>query len=235
MTRAKRPCTYLALSALAVGLSATAAAQSSNDEADDEPSCRSPYDQTPREPGPYYRPYTGPTRCNDCEMDVHCCTHRLRCPRGVRVTEHLNLILVNVGATFAGRIELEYERALPTRWVSLFGAFYGVAYESVGNSRLSGFGGLAGARAYFIGRAPEGLWFAWQAGGFRRNVPSDRRIALRGLQTGGMFGWTGVFGHFAMTLGAGAVYTWGRVQVQSQRVYDGEWNPWLKAGVGAAF
>lgn len=234
MSRISHRCAYVALGAFAVGLSSTAAAESEDTARDEETSCTPP-SQAPAEPGPYYQPYTGPTRCNDCETDVHCCTWRVRCPRGMRVTEHLNLILLNVGSTFSGRLELEYERALPTRWVSLFGAFYGVAFDSVGNSRLAGFGGLAGARAYFLGRAPEGLWFAWQAGGFRRNARENSDIVVRGFQTGGMFGWTGVFSYFAMTLGAGVTYTSGRVQVEAQRVYDREWNPWLKAGVGAAF
>lgn len=227
-------CRWTCVALGAVAFASPAAADAENATPAEAPSCAPPSD-APAEPGPYYEPYTGPTRCNDCETDVHCCTWQVRCPRGMRITGHLNLILLNVGSTFSGRLELEYERALPTRWVSVFGAFYGVAFDSIGNSRLKGFGGLAGLRAYFLGRAPEGLWFAWQAGGFRRNGRDDRSIVVRGLQTGGMFGWTGVFSYFAITLGAGVTYTSGRVQVGGQRVYDREWNPWLKGGIGVAF
>lgn len=78
-------------------------------------------------------------------------------------------------------------------------------------------------------------WFAWQIGGFRRNERGSQDVQFRGMQTGGMFGWTGVWKRFAFTLGAGATYTHGRVKVAGQSVNDQEWNPWLKLGLGVAF
>jgi hypothetical protein len=150
------------------------------------------------------------------------------------MTKYKNLILFNFGSTFAGRIELEYERALHPR-VSIFGAAYAVAFDSLGNATLVGFGGLAGARVFLLGGAPEGIWFAWEVGGFRRNQRGTQDVQLRGVQTGGMFGWTGVWSRFALTLGAGGTYTHGRVKVLAQSVEDEEWNPWLKIGAGVAF
>lgn len=172
-----------------------------------------------------------PTSSKTCKAS---CTYRCDCKRGIYATDYKNLILLNVGSTFAGRVDLEYERALHPR-ASLFVAFYAVAFDSLGNSKLVGFGGLAGARVNLVGRAPEGIWFAWQIGGFRRNERGSQDVQFRGMQTGGMFGWTGVWKRFAFTLGAGATYTHGRVKVDAQSVNDQEWNPWLKLGLGVAF
>jgi hypothetical protein len=171
---------------------------------------------------------THPKKCKES------CTYRCDCKRGIYATDYKNLILLNVGSTFAGRVDLEYERALHPR-ASIFGAFYAVAFDSLGNSKLVGFGGLVGARVNLVGSAPEGIWFAWQIGGFRRNERGSQDVQLRGMQTGGMFGWTGVWKRFAFTLGAGGTYTYGRVTVVGQSVNDQEWNPWLKLGLGVAF
>lgn len=162
------------------------------------------------------------------------CTYRCQCRRGIYATDYKNLILFNFGSTFAGRIELEYERALHPR-VSIFGAAYAVAFDSLGNARLVGFGGLVGARVFLLGSAPEGIWFAWQVGGIRRNERGNQNVRLKGVQTGGMFGWTGVWSRFALTMGAGITYSHGRVQVFGQSVKDHEWNAWLKIGIGVAF
>ncbi|HSN81517.1 MAG TPA: hypothetical protein VLS88_02975 [Polyangiales bacterium] len=187
--------------------------------------------------------YAEPTQpaCEDgstaCDGEPECkseCTYRCKCKRGIFATDYKNLILIIAGSTFAGRIELEYERALHDR-VSVFGAFYAVAFDSLGNDALVGFGGLGGARVNLVGRAPEGIWFAWQVGGFRRNARGSQEVQLRGVQTGGMFGWTGVWKRFAFTIGAGGTYTYGRVKVLDQSVYDSEWNPWLRLGLGVAF
>jgi len=178
-----------------------------------------------------------PATCDEQTPQPKCkqeCTYRCTCKRGIYATDYKNLILINAGSTFAGRVELEYERALHDR-VSVFGAFYAVAFDSLGNDKLVGFGGLGGARVNLVGRAPEGIWFAWQIGGFRRNARGSQDVQLRGMQTGGMFGWTGVWKRFAFTLGAGSTYTCGRVKVLQQSVKDQEWNPWLKLGLGVAF
>lgn len=188
------------------------------------------------EPGPA-NCEDGSTTCSENPPETECkkeCTYRCTCRRGIFATDYRNLILIIAGSTFAGRIELEYERALHDR-ISVFGAFYAVAFDSLGNDALVGFGGLAGARVNLLGRAPEGIWFAWQVGGFRRNARGNREVLLRGVQTGGMFGWTGVWKRFAFTLGAGATYTYGQVEVLDQRVNDHEWNPWLRLGLGVAF
>lgn len=156
----------------------------------------------------------GSTACDEISPEPECkseCTYRCTCKRGIFATDYKNLILIIAGSTFAGRIELEYERALHDR-VSVFGAFYAVAFDSLGNDALVGFGGLGGARVNLVGRAPEGIWFAWQVGGFRRNARGSQEVQLRGVQTGGMFGWTGVWRRFAFTIGAGGTYTYGRVK-----------------------
>jgi hypothetical protein len=175
--------------------------------------------------------------CGENSPEPKCkkeCTYRCTCRRGIFATDYKNVVLIIAGSTFAGRIELEYERALHDR-VSIFAAFYAVAFDSLGNDTLVGFGGLAGARVNLLGRAPEGIWFAWQIGGFRRNTRGNQDVVLRGLQTGGMFGWTGVWRRFAFSLGAGVAYASGRVAVREQSVSDREWNPWLRLGLGVAF
>lgn len=175
--------------------------------------------------------------CNPAPDSVECkaeCTYRCTCRRGIFATEYKNLFQIIVNSTFAGQISLEYERAVHDR-VSVFGAFYAVAFESIGNDALVGFGGLFGARVNFLGRAPEGLWFAWRVGGFRRNARGNRDIQLRGVQTGGMLGWTGVFGRFVLSLGAGFSFAYGVVEVRGQSVKDTEWNPSLRIGIGVAF
>lgn len=206
--------TFVVAGALGVGLGSPASAQSS---------CASNQDEQ--------------TTCGENPSEPECkeeCTYRCTCRRGIFATDYKNLVVIIAGSTFAGRIELEYERALHDR-VSIFGAFYAVAFNSLGNDTLVGFGGLAGARLNLLGRAPEGIWFAWQVGGFRRNTRGSQDVFLRGLQTGGMFGWTGVWKRFAFTLGAGFAYTSGRVEVLEQSVGDREWNPWLRLGLGVAF
>ena len=178
-----------------------------------------------------------PANCEEPPPEPACkreCTYRCTCRRGIFATDYKNVLLIIAGSTFAGRIELEYERALHDR-ISVLGGFYAVAFDSLGNDTLVGFGGLAGARVNLVGRAPEGIWFAWQVGGFRRNSRGSQDVVLRGMQTGGMFGWTGVWKRFAFTLGAGFAYTSGRIEVLEQSVRDREWNPWLRLGLGVAF
>jgi hypothetical protein len=153
------------------------------------------------------------------------------------VTTYKNVIFFNFGSTFAGRLELEYERALHSR-VSIFGNMYVVAFDSFGNEKLIGFGGLVGARVFLLGGAPEGIWFAWSIGGFQRQSRPKLEgvdVKLAGVQTGGMFGYTGVWSRFAFTLGGGATYSYGRLKVLGQSVKDGEWDPWFKIGLGVAF
>ena len=163
-----------------------------------------------------------------CECDCNC-------KKGlVNVTPYKNLVLFNFGSTLAGRIELEYERALH-RIVSIFGVGYVVLFDSVGNKNLVGFGGLVGARVYMLGGAPEGLWVSWGFGTGYRNARQNRDIKLTGVATGGMLGYTAVWGRFALSGGAGGQFAYGRLKVQGQSVSDKEWNPWLKLGVGAAF
>lgn len=209
MTRNRSRCwTCIVVGAVALGLNALAAAEAppaSGDETQGEPLV--------------------------CKST---CTYRCQCRRGIYATSYKNLLLFNFGSTLSGRIELEYERALHPR-VSIFVGAYAVAYDSLGNAQLVGFGALGGARVYLVGSAPEGIWFAWEIGGFRRNERGNPDVLLRGVQTGGMIGWTGVWSRFALTLGAGGTYTHGRVQVFEQSVIDVEWNPWLKIGVGVAF
>ena len=159
---------------------------------------------------------------------------RRNCRQGIDVTEYKNLLLLNFGSTLAGRIELEYERALHRR-VSVFGAAYVVAFDSLGNERLVGFGALVGPRVYMVGGAPEGLWLAWQLGGVYRNPRGNREVQLRAFQTGAMLGWTWVWRRLAATAGGGFNYTTGRVSVDSQSVRGQEWNPWFKVGLGVAF
>jgi len=169
-----------------------------------------------------------------CAQD---CTPKRNCRQGIDVTTYENVIFFNFGSALAGRLELEYERALHPR-VSIFGNIYVVAFDSVGNERLIGFGGLVGARVFFLGGAPEGIWFAWSLGGFQRQSrPKLERVEvnLTGMQTGGMFGYTGVWSRFAFTLGGGATYSYGRLEVLGQSVKDGEWDPWFKIGLGVAF
>ncbi len=165
------------------------------------------------------------------------CTPKRNCRQGIDVTTYKNVIFFNFGSTFAGRLELEYERALHSR-VSIFGNMYVVAFDSFGNERLIGFGGLVGARVFLLGGAPEGIWFAWSIGGFERQSRPKLEgvdVKLAGMQTGGMFGYTGVWRRFAFTLGGGATYSYGRLEVLGQRVKDGEWDPWFKIGLGVAF
>lgn len=162
------------------------------------------------------------------------CSRRCNCRQGIDVTQYKNLVLFNFGSTLAGRLEIEYERALHRR-VSIFGAWYVVAFDSVGNENLVGFGGVAGVRAFVLGGAPEGLWFSATIGGFRRNPRGEPDIVTRGLQTGLMFGWTGVWNRFVFSAGAGATYNYGRVAVLGQAVTDTEFNPSFKIGVGVAF
>jgi len=211
----------LAVGMLAMGWSGSALADPSSAAGEEEPPTHqekpATCDEKPPEP--------------ECKKE---CTYRCACRRGIYATDYKNLILIIAGSTFAGRIELEYERALHDR-VSIFGAFYAVAFDSLGNDTLVGFGGLAGARVNLVGRAPEGIWFAWQVGGVRRNARGSQDVQLRGMQTGGMFGWTGVWRRFALSLGAGFTYSYGRVKVLEQSVNDSEWNPWLRLGLGVAF
>lgn len=165
------------------------------------------------------------------------CASKRNCRQGIDVTEYKNVLFFNFGSTFAGRLELEYERELHRR-VSIFGTMYVVAFDSVGNQRLIGFGGLVGARVFMLGDAPEGIWVSWGIGGFQRQSRPKWDavdVKLRGMQTGGMVGWTGVWKRFAFTLGGGATYSWGRVEVLGQSVKEGEWDPWFKIGVGVAF
>lgn len=217
----RRACVVVGV--LAVGWSGSASAEPTSAACDEEPATYeekpAACDEQPSDPEP------------ECKRE---CTYRCTCRRGIFATDYKNLILIIAGSTFAGRIELEYERALHDR-VSVFGAFYAVAFDSLGNHKLVGFGGLVGARVNLVGRAPEGIWFAWQVGGFRRNARGSQDVQLRGVQTGGMFGWTGVWSRFAFSLGAGFTYTYGVVEVRGQSVDDHEWNPWLRLGLGVAF
>lgn len=165
------------------------------------------------------------------------CAPKRNCRQGIDVTTYKNVIFFNFGSTFAGRLELEYERALHPR-VSIFGNWYVTAFDSIGNESLIGFGGLVGARVFLLGGAPEGIWFAWSIGGFQRQSRPKLEgvdVKLAGMQTGGMFGYTGVWRRFALTLGGGATYSYGRLEVLGQSVKDGEWDPWFKIGLGVAF
>ncbi len=183
-----------------------------------------PIEPTEEEPPP-------PTTCSET------CSAWCDCKRESKLTDYNNVIFFNFGATFAGRLELEYERALHTR-VSIFGTLYVVAFDSIGNERLIGFGGLVGARVFLLGDAPEGIWFAWSIGGFRRQSRpnlTEVDVKLGGMQTGGMIGWTGIWSRFALTLGGGATYSYSRLKVFEQSMKAGEWDPWFKIGVGVAF
>ncbi|MEM8608252.1 MAG: hypothetical protein AAGF92_14165 [Myxococcota bacterium] len=162
------------------------------------------------------------------------CESTCECRKGINVTPYKNLILLNFGSTLAGRIELEYERALH-RIVSIFGGAYAVAFDSLGNENLVGFGIEVGTRVFVLGRAPEGIWFAGTVGMFWRNPRGNRSVKTRGLETGLLVGWTGVWGRFALSLGAGATYNYGRVSVLGQSVGDSEFNPLFKIGIGVAF
>ena len=163
-----------------------------------------------------------------CECDCNC-------REGVvNVTSYKNLVLFNFGSTLAGRLEFEYERALH-RIVSIFGTAYIVAFDSVGNESLIGFGNGVGARVYILGRAPEGLWASWSAGFIHRRARTERAIKIHGVSTGGMIGYTGVWGRFVATFGAGAQFVYGRLRVRGDDVTDKEWNPWFKGGFGVAF
>jgi hypothetical protein len=154
--------------------------------------------------------------------------------RGIDCTDYKNVIFFNFGSTAAGRVEIEYERALHRR-VSIFAAWYVVFFDSLRNENLVGSGALVGARAFVLGGAPEGIWFAAQVGGYNRRSRDIPDVKQGGVQTGGMVGWTGVWNRFAVTLGAGFIYNRGRVTVLEQSMTLGEWSPWLKIGAGVAF
>lgn len=168
-----------------------------------------------------------PACAPECKTDCNCRT-------GMNVTPYKNVITFNFGSTVAGRLELEYERALHPR-VSIFGAFYVVLFDAPGNPGLLGFGGLVGPRIFLAGAAPEGIWIAVQLGGIYRNVPGDREVRVRGFQTGAMVGYTGVWRRFVLTLGGGFNFTTGQVIVRDQSVRDNEVSPWFKIGIGVAF
>ena len=119
--------------------------------------------------------------------------------------------------------------------MSTFGSGYVVAFDSVGNQNLIGVGGLVGARVYMVGRAPEGLWVAWELGFAHRIARGNRRIKLAGPQTGGMLGYTGVWGRFALSFGVGVQFAWTRLKVLDQSVTSRDWEPWGRLGIGVAF
>ncbi len=220
-----------AVGVLAIGWSGTALAEPSSTTCNEGDSCEpapSVHDDACDEDPEGCEPETEGTECK------RECTYRCTCPRGIFATDYKNVVLVIVNSAFSGQIALEYERALHDR-VSVFGAFYAVAFDSLGNDTLVGFGGVVGARVNLVGRAPEGIWFAWRVGGFRRNARGSQDIQLRGVQTGGMFGWTGVFRRFVLSLGAGFTFAYGVVEVRGQSVDDREWHPSLRLGLGVAF
>jgi hypothetical protein len=150
------------------------------------------------------------------------------------VTPYNNLILFNAGSAFAGRLELEYERAVH-RLVSVNAAGYLVAFDSIGNENLIGIGAFVGARVYMLGAAPEGLWFGLDVGPAFRTARRDREIRLRGGQIGALLGYTGVWGRFAITGGFGGQFAFGRLEVRGLSTRDSQWNPRFKFGLGVAF
>ena len=154
--------------------------------------------------------------------------------QGINVTRYKNVVFLNFDSTLSGRIELEYDRALHRR-VSIFAAVYAAAFDSVLSKRLVGYGWFVGARAFAVGGAPEGLWFALDLGQFYRNARGNRNVKLNAFQTAVMMGWTGIWKRFALKVGAGAQYTVGRVVVGDDIAKEGEWGPTFKLGVGVAF
>jgi hypothetical protein len=176
-----------------------------------------------------------PAKCPVVEAEQQAAPCDCDCRRdGIQVTDYKNLVLYNAGSLLGGRIEFEYVRALHPR-VSIFGVMYALAFDSVFNQSLVGFGARVGARGYMFGAAPEGLWASWDIGGIYRRARGDDRINIAGLETGGTVGYTGVWGRFALSLGVGAYFLLNRLKVQDASVKDSEWNPRVRFALGVAF
>ncbi len=170
------------------------------------------------------------------------------CRKVAVATPHRNLILLNVSSTASGRIETEYERAVRRpSWLSVFGLGSVIAFDSVGNQNLVGFGVQTGLRfyprkqepkrkhAFRRQRAPEGFWLAIGAGLSYRNVKGNRDVKLTSGLGSAMAGWTGIWCRFALSLGAGVIVSRGILSVQDEIATQGEIDPWLRGGIGVAF
>lgn len=179
---------------------------------------------------------------------------QLTCPACRKVSEptpHKNLILVIFSSVTAGRIQIQYERAVkrPT-WFSVFAGGSVTAFDSVGNQNLVGFALTTGGRFYPRKReskraagknkappqqAPEGFWLAASAGFSYRNAKGNRDIKLIAGSGTATAGWTGVWCRFALSLGGGVVISREVLKVLDGNAKQHEVNPLLQGGLGVAF
>jgi hypothetical protein len=172
----------------------------------------------------------------DAEVEPEDACPECRCLiRGGRWTPYANAIYVDPMQTLNGRLLVEYERAVHPRIV-LSAALYAVAFDSKLNNDLVGMGLQLGGRIILYGDAPEGLWLGGDLGFLYRRVRGQSSIWMFGPELAALLGYTGIFGRFALLLGAGPALFVGKLHIRDEGDVSGhEWGPRIKLAFGVAF
>ena len=150
-----------------------------------------------------------------------------------------NVVLANLFVMPFGVYNVEYERTLGDRWAATAGvtAFYANGTPFDASVRSRGLGGGVGARYYFTGTAPQGLFAAGFLRAFRVSLEAEDGMAEGNTAGGGaMVGYAHVFWRRLHVSGAaGAHVLWGDVAgthlMPSGRTID----PEMRLAVGVAF
>ncbi len=150
-----------------------------------------------------------------------------------------NVVLANLFVIPFGVYNVEYERALGDRWSVTAGltGFYanGTPFDSSVRSR--GLGGNLGARYFFTGAAPRGLFAAAFLRAFHVSLEASDGMAEGPAAGGGaMVGYAHVlWRHLHVSAAAGAHVLWGDAAgthlMKSGRAID----PEMRLAVGVAF
>jgi len=122
-------------------------------------------------------------------------------PRRVAPTSLPNMLVIDPLAAAQGLLVLQYGRALSERWSFLLGPEYLI--PGVLEDGVTGGGLIASVSFHLLRPAPAGLWLGPRFEFlFLRDGPDDGH----GYLVGGAAGYTWQWGHFTLSLGAGASY-----------------------------
>jgi hypothetical protein len=155
------------------------------------------------------------------------------------VEAHDNVVLTNVFLYPFGVFNVEYERAVSDRWAIAggFTGFYsnGTPFDSSLRSR--GFGGGVGARYYFTGAAPSGLFASAFLRGFYASIEETAGMDSDFVVGGGaMAGYAHVFmRRLHVSAAAGAHVLWGDVAGTHLAPTGRTLDPEVRVSLGVAF